>query len=447
MGNNNSRVLLLAAGLLGAPAFASTQQDTTNSDDVALFGAKTHYIEIRSDSKYLRTKVQNLGFAIDEVRSDRFFVAGNKKDAELLSALGVKTRVQEIPERWMSMDFGFDSPRYTSFPQAVEKMDRLVASHPSLLTKLSLGKSLENRDVPLIRISSRTLGQAETEQLPVVFFTGCHHAREHMSVEIPLRMIEWLAENYESNADVKRLLDTREVYIAPVINPDGHIYDYTDGRRGRSWRKNRRRNNDGSFGVDLNRNYAYQWGTGGSSTNPRSDTYMGTQPFSEPETQNVKFFVESQPRMTVLTTFHSFSELILYPWGHSYDKIGETRGNPADLPIFEKMARDMSRWNNYRPQQSSDLYIASGDTTDWAYGEHGIFSFTFELSPTSIWTGGFYPSPSTIAPTFRENIKPMLYMIEFADNPSRVLSERIPDFNTTPARSGIGVASFADVSM
>ncbi|NCN42094.1 zinc carboxypeptidase, partial [bacterium] len=273
--------------------------------------AKTHYIEIKSNDKHLRTLVQDMGFAIDEIRSDKFFVAGTEADIKKLKAIGAPVTAQEIPERWFQMDMGLNAQRYTSYEEAKAQLVALANDYPSLVTQTTLGNSIENRDMTMVRISGRSLAQAEAEQLPVVLFTGCHHAREHLSVEVPLRMASYLVKNYETNPQIKQLLDTREVYIAPVINPDGHIHDYSNGIRGSMWRKNRRRNNDGTYGVDLNRNYGYQWGTGGSSSTPSSDTYKGVAPFSEAETANLKFFVDSQPRMTMLLTFHTFSELIL----------------------------------------------------------------------------------------------------------------------------------------
>jgi carboxypeptidase T len=91
----------------------------------------------------------------------------------------------------------------------------------------------------------------------------------------------------------------------------------------------------------------------------------------------------------------------------------------ADRQVFENMARTMAKWNNYKPQQSSELYIASGDTTDWAYGTLGIFAFTFELSPRSMWRGGFYPGEGVLDKVFEDNLKPSLYLIEMADDPYR----------------------------
>jgi carboxypeptidase T len=408
---------------------------------------KSHYIEVEAKDKVTRSLVTRLGYSIDEVLSDKIFFIGHPSDVEKLAKLNLKAKAHPLQERWFDFETQTLNSRYTTYEEVVQQLQDLEKNYSGLATLLSLGKSLENRDVPLLRISSRSLGQAANEELPVVFYTGCHHAREHLSVEVPLMFARHLLEQYGRNPEITRLLDTRELYISPIVNPDGHVYDYRNGLRGNMWRKNRRRNNDGSFGVDLNRNYGFQWGTGGSSNSPRSDVYMGTAPFSEPESQNVKHFIERQPRMTTLISFHTFSELILYPWGHTFDKIGQKEGLAEDLPIFEKMARDMSRWNGYTPQQSSDLYIASGDTTDWAYGVHGIYAFTFELSPKSMWQGGFYPSPSVIQPTFEANIKPMLYMMEFADNPKRVLTERMPNFLETPVRVGVGIASSKDLSL
>jgi carboxypeptidase T len=405
----------------------------------------THYIEVEAKDKMVRSLISRAGYAIDEVRSDKVFFMGTLDDVAAMERLNLHAKARPLQERWFAMNESATAARYTSYAEVSQQLKDLEAANTGLVTLMSLGRSGEGRDVPMLRISSRSLAQAEAEKLPVVFYMGCHHAREHLSVEIPLMYAKYLVAQYATNPDIKRLLDTREVYVAPIINPDGHVYDYRNGIRGQMWRKNRRNNGDGSYGVDLNRNYGWGWGGEGASSSTRSDTYMGPSAFSEIETQNVKHFVDTQPRMTTLLSTHTFSELILYPWGHTFDKIGQKQGNAADLPVFEKMARDMAGWNKYTPQQSSDLYIASGDTTDWAYGTHGIFAFTFELSPSSMWEGGFYPSPNVIEPTFAANLKPMLYMLEFANNPHRVLTEKIPSFLQTPTNVGIGLASAKDL--
>jgi carboxypeptidase T len=192
------------------------------------------------------------------------------------------------------------------------------------------------------------------------------------------------------------------------------------------WRKNRRNNGDGSMGVDLNRNYGYGWGGDGASASPDDETYRGAKAFSEPETQNVKAFFDSHSNITIDLTFHTFSELILYPWGHTNEQIADAKA----YAVHKTMAETMAKWNHYTPEQASDLYITSGDTTDWAFGTHGIISFTFELDPKMMFDAsrGFYPGQDFIMPVFQKNLEPCLYLIEYADNPYRVLDKTGPAY-------------------
>ena len=433
--------LAVTAGL----AFSAVAHNDVTDDK------PTHLIEVEAHNSAERSAIANLGFAPEEFRSDKVYIYGRAQDEATLRKAGFNTHSYEIQPQWLKWregesDKAGGTSSYHSYDQVNTILNDVVAKHPNIASLTTIGKSLENRDVKMVRLSGKSLGDAETNKLPVVFYMGCHHAREHLSVEMAVNFLQYLADNYGKNADVTRLVDTREIYIAPIVNPDGHVYDFKGDGAGNMWRKNRRRNANGTFGVDLNRNYGYGWGTGGSSTDPQSDVYMGPQPFSEIETQNVRDFVRSQPRMTTLLTLHTFSELVLYPWGHTNDAIGAKEGKKEDLPVFQKMAKDMAGWNHYTPEQASDLYIASGDTTDWAYGERGIFAFTFELTPTSMWDGGFYPEPTVIQPTFDANLKPFMYLLEFADNPHRVLTDKVPSFLMTPARSGIATASANDLS-
>ena len=415
----------------------------------SLQAAPKWVIEVPAVNKETRTKIANMGYAIDQVLSDKVFVIGSDSDVEKLRAEGFAPITREYQERFELLDKIGPGQSYHSYQDVVRDLQNLSSLYPQVVSLESLGTSHENRDMTMIRLSGMSKAAAQSANAPVIMYMGCHHAREHLSVEVPLMFAQYLAAEYAAgNAEIRNLLNTREVYIAPIINPDGHVYDFVSpNSRGKMWRKNRRNNGRGVYGVDLNRNYGYGWNTGGSSKDPDSETYMGPSAFSEPETLAVKNFVDSQPRMTTLLSFHTFSELVLYPWGGTYDDIGEKDGDAGDLPVFVKMSQDIAKWNNYTPQQSSDLYIASGDTTDWAYGAHRIFAFTFELSPRSMWDGGFYPGTDAIQPAFAANLKPMLYLLNYADDPYRTLNEKAPSFDFTPARRGVPVASFKDLSL
>jgi carboxypeptidase T len=399
---------------VGCLSFAKIQKNSAINN--------TRYIfEVPATSREERSFIANFGFALDEIQSDRVFITGTAYDRDLLKRSGIKFTEKKYQERWEKADT--KAGTYRSYNSTVATLQNLASNHPEIASYMVLGKSFEGRDQPMLRISSISPGQAESAKVPAILYQGCHHAREHLSVEVPLRFAEYLVNNYATNENVKRLLDTREIFIAPVINPDGFFYDYTNGISGKNWRKNRHPNSGGSYGVDLNRNYGFGWGGGGASEDPNNDTYRGPSPFSEIEIQNIRDFVKAKRhRMNSVLDFHSFSELILYPWGYQYDDIS----NPQDIQIHTKMAKQMATWNNYKPEQSSDLYIASGVSLDYFYGELGMTSFTFELSPNSMFGGGFYLSPNKIESVFNSNLKPMLYMLEYADNPARVLTEAVP---------------------
>jgi carboxypeptidase T len=394
--------LLLAPSLLWAGSPLFTPQDLT-----------IYEIELYAPTKEMRSEIANF-IHIDEIDGDVVRAVVYKWGAEQLQKhfphLILKQEI--LQESDHSLDFPGRDNLYNNYSEVRQILVGLTTQHPNLVELISLGTSVEGREILGIHFKKAL---TNPEPLPGIFFVGTHHAREHLSTEVPLKLIQHLVENYQNNPEIKTLVDTRDIYIVPLLNPDGSEFDIQTGRY-KMWRKNRANNNNGSFGVDLNRNYGFGWGTGGSSTDTQSDVYMGPKAFSEPEIVGLKNFVEAHPNIRILLSFHTFSELILYPWGHKYDGIGG-----QDELVYKKMAETMAAWNGYKPEQSSDLYIASGDTCDWAYGARGIFCFTFELSPSSMFGGGFYPGPAMIAKAFQDNIKPILYLIDKAKNPYSVL--------------------------
>jgi carboxypeptidase T len=256
---------------------------------------------------------------------------------------------------------------------------------------------VEGRTIWALRIGERK-GNARK-----LLFMGCHHAREWIAVEVPFLLADHLVKN-ASQDPVKQWLSQGEIWVAPMVNPDGHEYCRTTERL---WRKNRRPNADGSFGVDPNRNYGYMWGTLNvptSSQVPSDDTYVGPRAFSEPETRAVRDLIGRELFRGVIT-YHSYSQLILYPWGYTSTLIVD----PTDLQKISTLAQRMAdlikgvHGEVYTPEQSSSLYPTAGDTTDWTYGAYGIPSYTIELRPTDVAGGGFILPAGQIQPTWEEN--------------------------------------------
>lgn len=378
----------------------------------SLFGA-SHWMKIKANSRFQRSLIANLGINIESVYKDHVVAIGDEEDLKIMKNKNLLMQSFILPPSLM--DFPSEDEKFHNYEEAVSEMRSIQALNPEIVRIEEIGNSYENRKILNIHLSTDFENHKEKSG---VVFLGTHHAREHLSTEIPLMVARYLVEEYNAgNSRIVDLIQNRDIHIVPIVNPDGLEFDISTGDY-KMWRKNRRQNYNGTYGVDLNRNYGFGWGTGGSSKSPRSDVYMGEAPFSEPETQAVKSLVESLDNVTVLLSFHTFSELILYPWGHQYESIS----NQKDFEVHKTMAEKMAQWNGYRPMQSSGLYIASGDTTDWSYGELGIISFTFELDPSSMWSGGFYPGQDVIPQVFRKNLEPVLYLIEKSSNPYSVLN-------------------------
>ena len=177
-------------------------------------------------------------------------------------------------------DFPPADSRYHTYAEMVAELDKAVADHPTIVRKFSIGESYQHRQIWAAKISDNV---ATDENEPEVLFDGLHHAREHLTVEQSLAILRWLTDGYSTDATIKRLVDTREIYIVFMVNPDGGEYDIT-GSPYRGWRKNRQPNaGSTNIGTDLNRNYDYHWGCcGGSSGSTASLNYRGPKAFSAP---------------------------------------------------------------------------------------------------------------------------------------------------------------------
>jgi carboxypeptidase T len=398
--------LALASVAVTMIATLPLNQAHTNATD-------RYWMKIKAADKFQRSLIADTGVSIDRIVDDYVYATGSLEEKNAVEKL--MTVETLFPMTTAMIDFPSEDSKYHNYDELVAALNQLHAQYPDITELFTLGTSAEGRAIPGLRISGNL---ARADQLPGMFFVGGHHAREHLSVDTPLRLAHKLLISYASgDATTKALVDNRDLHVVPGLNVDGLEHDVS-GNRYKMWRKNRSRNHDGTYGVDLNRNYGFQWGTGGSSKSTSSDVYMGPAPFSEPESKAVKDYVENQHNLTILLSFHTFSKLILYPWGHKYDGIEVER----DRRVHETMAQRMAQWNGYEPQQASDLYIASGDTTDWSYGTQKLISFTFELDPANMWGGGgFYPGDEIIDEVVAKNWNPFIYLLNYADNPYRVI--------------------------
>jgi hypothetical protein len=332
--------------------------------------------------------------------------------------------------------------QYHTYAETEAMLATLVATYPDIAQKSIIGTSLQARFITALKISDNvTVDEDEAE----VLYMGNHHARELMSVEMPLLFAEYILQNYGVDPAITSYIDNLEIYIIPMVNPDGHFYVQQNhgGSPSSWWRKNRRPNSDLTIGVDLNRNYGYQWGFDniGSSPTPSSDVYRGTGPFSEPETRVIRDFVNAH-EFTTWLSYHSYGELLLYGWGYI----------PANLPDHEAVAAladTLVMENGYLAGNpaSGAIYITNGSSDDWGYGEQvtksKIFAYTPEVNSGA--QGGFGPAEALIVPTFNLLLPMNLKVLKFADNPYRVVGPWQPDQNpvTDPYGNAISRISWS----
>ena len=252
------------------------------------------------------------------------------------------------------------------------EMNQVVADHPAIARKLSIGTSYEGRDLLAVKISDN-VGTDEDE--PEVLFNAHQHAREHLTVEMALYLLHLLTDNYGTDSRITNIVNTREIWIVPDMNPDGGEYDIATGTY-RSWRKNRQPNPARrNVGTDLNRNWGYKWGCcGGSSGTTSVETYRGPSAFSAPETQ-ARARLRQQPggrRRAADQGQHRLPHL-LASWccGRTATPPPTPRpGMNADEHDTLR-APSASRWpppTATRPEQASDLYITDGDDHRLAVG-------------------------------------------------------------------------------
>ncbi len=333
-------------------------------------------------------------------------VARDRDMAWLYSAnLGYDILHDDLAAYYASRAKGLNFGLFHTYSEAGDWLDQMHIDYPDVVSaKWSLGTSGEGRDIWCVRVSDNP--EVDEANEPEILFDGMHHAREIMASEMVLMLIDHLGSEYGSDPEITWLLDNREIYLVPIVNPDGIVYnETTDPTGGGMWRKNRRDNGDGSFGVDPNRNYPFEWVGPGSSTDPSSDVYRGPSAGSEPEVQALMALVDAHAFVTS-QSFHTYSNLTLYPWGY-------TTTDTPDSDLFVHMADIMTRYNGYATGQAPDLlYEVNGSTTDWIYGEtsgHPVcFALTSEIGSSN---DGFWPDESRRDALFHDNLWPSLYQI------------------------------------
>ncbi len=336
----------------------------------------------------------------------------------------------------------FETPRnysggsmggHKTYTEMLLALDSMTMLYPDLITtrlNIDSDTTFGGNSIFYLKISDNP-NQDETE--PQVLYTALHHAREPNGMSQMLFYMWYVLENYETDPEIKAIVDNNEMYFIPCVNPDGYqLNEANQPSGGGLWRKNIRKNEDGQLkGVDLNRNYGYFWGfdNQGSSGNENSQTYRGESAFSEPETQAVKNFCESK-NILIALNYHTYGDLLIHPWGYNDAPTDEDA-------LFKTIGAEMSHENCFKLGTGTETvgYTVNGDSDDWMYGEettkNKIYSLTPEVGP-SFWppqqdildlnkscmamnittaqlTGNLYDIQSVTTSPVREEVKTIIF--------------------------------------
>ena len=371
------------------------------------------------------------------------------------------------------IDFRGNFTKYFDYESMTDYLENLSERFPDIMYLRSLGQTYEGREIWCAKISdeARSRDDGDPGSEPNVLLVGAHHGNEWISYEVPLYILTFLLENYGAQGPngtaATYLLDHREIYIVPMLNADGTQYSHDSGNR---WRKNREPNYVGdfipagvdppgvapaSYGVDINRNYGWMWHLAGGSNalNHRGSSYRGPPDnkdndgdaivqidlrqgiipigpdegvdedpwdgidndgdgsvdedpaggFTSAETIAMKRLGD-EIDFDTLISYHSYSELVLWPWGY-------TEEPTDDSELFSTFGGRMAEMNGYRAIQGYDLYMTSGEMTDWFYAAYGTLGFTFEIGRTHAIPG------EDIISQAERNLDPTLFLIDCAENP------------------------------
>jgi hypothetical protein len=373
-----------------------------------------------------RNQIAATGAVINSLEHGAANITATAEEIAAIEKLGMNPERQDsLPtgQDATPLDFPAADSNYHNYAEMTAVINQAVADHPNILSKTSIGNSYEGRQMVALKISDN-VGTDENE--PEVLFTAHQHAREHLTIEMALYILSEFTDKYGTDSRITNLVNSREIWIVPDLNPDGGEWDIRSGSYA-GWRKNRQPNSGSSnVGTDLNRNWPYQWGCcGGSSGSTSSETYRGPSAGSAPEVRNVINFVNSRvvggtQQIKTNIDFHTFSELVLWPFG--YTTANTAPGMTAqDYQVFSTLGTQMAATNNYTPEQASDLYITDGSIDDWLWATHKVYSYTFEMYPSSGGINGFYPPDEVISAQTSRNRNAVLMLLDYSDCPRRII--------------------------
>ena len=303
--------------------------------------------------------------------------------------------------------------QYISYAESLEFLKDMEKSYPNLIELVKIGTTYEGRDIVLVKISQNV---KEADNKPALLYTGSIHAREWIGHELALKFIEHVGLNQHVDPLLESSLESSTIYMVPCLNPDGYEYSR---KHFSFWRKNRRKNKDGSYGVDLNRNFSVGWK---KISNTASNVYGGEEPFSEAETRAIKNFVDSHPNITIALDYHSQGN-VFFP-AHKFKHEAEIDGTDMNVlaaNMNDEFAKVTGRkYGIHRGKPPTPLISGSGREY---YYSRGIIALVVEVGTKNI--PDYMKSMSS---SINENIPALIKTFSEVVNYSHLAPKRVDNF-------------------
>ena len=359
-----------------------------------------------------------------------------KKEYEKIRQKGYKTVIIQTEEQLKNnLSNERELTEYRNYNELLSELQQLETANPSICKLYDIGETWGkaysdegnsiyddyHHEVWALKVSDNVLIE---EDEPSVYYMGAHHAREPISTEVTMTVLEHIITNYGTDPTITDNVNNSQIWFIPLVNPNGHklVIDEYDVW----WRKNICDNNEnGSIdsydGVDPNRNYGWEWGPVGTSDSWSSEVYHGPEAWSEPENQGIKQLLESHHFVTGIS-YHSYSELVLFPFGYNDGVIAPDHDALEELAVEMALTIPAEGGGYYTPQECWQLYACMGTTDDHSYGEHGIFAFTIELGTQ------FIPAANEIEGICDDNIQAAMILLDRVNHST--LTGHITDLET-----------------
>jgi len=361
------------------------------------------------------------------------------EEYENLVEQGYKVNITQTEEQMISnLNEPSELNGYIDYDEMLATLQQIEADNPDICKLYDIGDSRGKQysdagnsnyddyyhEIWALKVSDNV---EQEEDEPGIYYLAEHHAREPISLEVNMAVLNHIIDNYGTDPEITDNVNNTQIWFVPLVNPNGHkvVTDeiYT------MWRKNICDNNENGEidvtgyyaqdGVDPNRNYGWEWG--GASASWTSETFQGTSAFSEPETQAVKNLIDSHHFIAGIS-YHSYSELILYPYGYAEGIAAPDQAALEELAVDMAVTIPAQYGGNYTPQSAWELYPCTGTTDDYVYGTHGVFGFTIELATE------FIPPASQVEDICNNNIEAAMILLNRAN--SSTLTGHITDANT-----------------